>query len=97
MKILFLTHRVPYPADKGDKLRALNILRHLSRQHDIWLACLSENKQDLTHRDRLLQYCQEVEIIFNGYRSRKIRTLFSLLANKPLTLAYFYSARLAAA
>lgn len=28
--ILFIAHRIPYPPDRGDKIRAFNILKHLA-------------------------------------------------------------------
>ena len=94
MKILFLTHRVPYPPNKGDKLRAFNILRYLSKKHSIWLACLSENMDDLRYKDELKKYCQKVEIVFMGIKWRRIKSMFCLFSKRPLTFAYFYSAKL---
>ena len=76
MKILFLTHRVPYPPNKGDKLRAFNILKHLSMKHSIYLACLSENKDDLKYEDELRKYIQGTEIVFMSTWWRKIKSLF---------------------
>jgi sugar transferase (PEP-CTERM/EpsH1 system associated) len=35
-KILFLSHRAPFPPDKGDKIRAFHILRHLCGNHEVW-------------------------------------------------------------
>ena len=94
MNILFLAHRVPYPPNKGDKLRAFNILRHLSRKHKIWLACISETKYDLKYQNELKKYCQKVDIVVTGFACRKIKSMLYLFSNKPLTLPYFYSAKL---
>ena len=30
-EILFLAHRIPYPPDRGDKIRSWHVLRHLGR------------------------------------------------------------------
>jgi len=35
--LLYLTHRIPYPPNKGDKVRSFNILRQLARTHRVWL------------------------------------------------------------
>ena len=35
MKILFVCHRFPYPADGGGKIRALKMIEHLQREHDV--------------------------------------------------------------
>jgi len=94
MKILFLTHRVAYPPNKGDKLRAFNIIKHLSGQHSIHLACVTENRDELKYANELTAYCKSVNIVYMGVIWRKIKSLFCLLSGRPLTLPYFYSYRL---
>lgn len=94
MKILFLTQRVPYPPNKGDKLRAFNQLVYLSETHSIHLICLTENKTETTHRCDLLTYCDAVDIFYNSSFKAKLISLLTLPLNKPLTLSYFFSKRL---
>lgn len=48
-KILFLAHRVPFPPNKGDKIRAYNILEHLASRHQIWLGAGADDAADLQH------------------------------------------------
>ena len=48
-KILFLAHRVPFPPNKGDKIRAFHELAHLARHHDIWLGAGADDPADLEH------------------------------------------------
>jgi sugar transferase (PEP-CTERM/EpsH1 system associated) len=48
-KILFLAHRVPFPPNKGDKIRAFHILEHLSSAHDIWLGACADDIADMKH------------------------------------------------
>ena len=45
-KILFLTSRIPYPLEKGDKLRVYYQIKYLSKHSDIILCCVSQ--EDLT-------------------------------------------------
>jgi sugar transferase (PEP-CTERM/EpsH1 system associated) len=40
--ILYLTHRVPYPLDKGDRIRSFNHLRYIARRANVHLACLAD-------------------------------------------------------
>jgi len=96
MRILFLTHRVPYPPNKGDKLRAFNILKHLSRRHLVHLACLSEDRSDLEYRDELTKYAQEIDVVFMSALWRRFKSAFYLFSKRPLTLPHFYSQSLAA-
>src|SRR5271167_2631220 len=44
--ILFLSHRIPYPPDKGDKIRSWHILQHLLRRYRVHLGCLVDDKAD---------------------------------------------------
>ena len=44
MKILVVLPRFPYPLEKGDKLRAFNQIKELSKRNDIYLFCVSHVK-----------------------------------------------------
>lgn len=94
MNILFLTQRVPYPPNRGDKLRAFNEIKLLSRNHRIFLACLADDERDLAHKDALSEFCASVDIVYNPPLYAKIRSLAHLISTKPLTLPFFSSNRL---
>lgn len=96
MKILFLTQRVPYPPNKGDKLRSYNQIRHLSRNHEISLVCLADNEHDLEHAKELGQWCRSVDVVSLPRVASKMRSAVTLLSSRPLTLGYFYSSKLRA-
>ncbi len=91
MKILFVAQRVPYPPNKGDKLRSFNEIKFLSQTHDISLVCLADNDQDLQYDKELKHYCQSVDIVRLSSFLSNLRSLLSLFSNTPLSLAYFYS------
>ena len=67
MNILFLAHRIPYPPDKGDKIRSFHEIRQLARNHRVHLACLADDPRDLRHIESLREYCESVVAV---YRSR---------------------------
>lgn len=46
MNILYIAHRIPYPPDKGDKMRAFRQLDHLARSHRVWCACFIDDPAD---------------------------------------------------
>ena len=94
MRILFLTHRIPYPPNKGDKIRSYNILRYLVKYHEVYLGSLIDEKADIQYIDQLQS--QVKEFIFDTIESRlkKIYCLCSILKNKPITVCYFYSRKL---
>jgi sugar transferase (PEP-CTERM/EpsH1 system associated) len=94
MRILLLTHRIPFPPDKGDKIRSSNLLSYLSRRHDVYVASLVDDEQDLVH---VPQVRARVHGFVYQAIGRKLRTLLALrglLQRKPVTVTYFYSARL---
>ncbi len=94
MNILFLTQRVPYPPNRGDKLRAFNEIKLLARNHRIFLTCLADDERDLAHKAALLEFCASVDIVYNPPIFAKIRSLAHLISTKPLTLPFFSSNRL---
>jgi sugar transferase (PEP-CTERM/EpsH1 system associated) len=48
-EILFLAHRIPYPPDRGDKIRSWHVLRHLGRHAKVHLACFADDPADAAH------------------------------------------------
>lgn len=91
MKILYLAHRIPYPPNKGDKIRSFNEIKYLSHSHEVHLACLADNGADLIFRRDLQQYCSRVCVVPLNRTIAKMKSLAVLVNNKPLSVAYFYS------
>ncbi len=63
MNILYLAHRMPYPPNKGDKLRAFRQIKKLSQHHDIWCACFVDYVGDRKYVNDLAKYCHRVEAV----------------------------------
>ncbi|MGJ3628078.1 hypothetical protein AB5I41_15880 [Sphingomonas sp. MMS24-JH45] len=42
MDILFLAHRVPFPPDRGDRIRSFHVLRHLAARARVHLVAFAE-------------------------------------------------------
>lgn len=95
MRILYLCHRVPYPPNKGEKIRAFHQLRSLGEQHEVDLFTLADQPEDMAHRPALLKHCARVTVAAIHPRAARLRSLPYLLTKKPLTLAYFHSKELA--
>ncbi len=94
MKILFLCHRIPYPPNKGDKLRAFNILKYLAAKHTVDLFTLADDRHDLKYQDNLKPYCRQVEVFYFNPLIAQARILPRLFSPDPLTIPYFYHAGL---
>jgi sugar transferase (PEP-CTERM/EpsH1 system associated) len=91
MHILYLSQRVPFPPNKGDKLRSFNQIKYLSRFHDISLVCLADNDLDLKHGSALEAYCKSVHIVPLSPFCSRLNVCKAIFTHKPLTQAYFYS------
>jgi len=88
-EVLFLTHRIPYPPDKGDKIRSWRLLRHLSERYDVHLACFVDDPRDFEHVGYLRRLCRSVECIPLYPRSARARSARGFLTGKALSLAYY--------
>jgi len=93
MKILFLTHRVPYPPNKGDKIRSYNeMIGLIERGHEVHLLAFADDLRDLSYQEFLAQLCSSVQIVPLDPLKSKIRASANLLTSKPLSLGYYASA-----
>jgi polysaccharide biosynthesis protein PslH len=91
MRILFLAHRTPYPPDKGEKIRAFNLLTHLAKLHDVTLLYWVDNPEDLNHTPFLRSLCRGRVIPIRLHRACAIgRALRSLLLGKSVTEGFYY-------
>jgi sugar transferase (PEP-CTERM/EpsH1 system associated) len=92
--LLFLSHRVPYPPDKGDKIRAWNIFRHLARSHRIHLGCFIDDPADRQHLAELRSHCADFACFPLDGRMQRLKALLRLRRGQPLSLGYFHDRRL---
>lgn len=88
-KILFLAHRIPYPPDKGDKIRSWHILAHLAKRHRVYLGCYVDDPEDRKHLPFLSDVCEEVKAIDLSPGRAKIRSLRALAAGRALSVDYY--------
>jgi sugar transferase (PEP-CTERM/EpsH1 system associated) len=86
-EILFLAHRLPWPPDKGDKIRSFNLLRHLARRHRIRLGTFVDDPADRGGEGELERLCAEVFIRPLGRARRAARAAFGLVRGLPLSIA----------
>jgi len=91
MKILFVCHRVPFPPNKGDKIRAFNIIKFLSEKHEIYLCSSYDERIDIQARNALRKLCKEVHIFYLNPFLSKLKAILSFLRNKPMSVGYFNS------
>ncbi len=95
MRIFVLVSRVPYPLEKGDKLRAYHQIRELSKKHEIILCALNPikgvNKQKAF--DTVQPYCRSINFIDLPFPVRLWNIILAFFKGLPLQVGYFYSRR----
>jgi len=92
--LLYLVHRIPYPPNKGDKIRSFNLLRHFAERYRIYLGSFVDSPDDAAHVDALSRWCAEAHIVPLNPRHARLRSLSGLLSGEALTLPYYRSAEL---
>ncbi len=87
--LLFLAHRIPYPPNKGDKIRSFHVLKHLHERYRIHLGAFVDSDDDLSHVEALRAYCDDVHAELLAPRRAKVASLRGLLTGEPLTVPYY--------
>jgi sugar transferase (PEP-CTERM/EpsH1 system associated) len=94
MKILILLPRIPYPLEKGDKLRAFNHIKYLSKNNKITLFALNDSKVNKEKAFQALQpYCRSINFFDISKFSIFFNVLLTFFNGKPLQTGYFFSRR----
>ncbi len=92
--ILFLAHRIPYPPNKGDKIRSWHLLAHLAKRHRVHLGCFVDDPADFAHVPFLQDLCASVIALPLDPRKAKIRALSGFIRSEALSIGYYRDARL---
>ncbi len=92
-RLMFLCHRIPFPPDKGDKIRAWHMLDRLAAHWDVDLGCLVDDPADLRHLPVLEARCASVVARPTGSRRQAaLRALLRCRPGQPLSLGWFHEA-----
>lgn len=90
MRILFLAHRTPYPPNKGEKIRAFNLLSHLAKSHEVTLVYWVDAIEDLAHAPFLRSLCRGPVVPVRLNRTLALTgAVRSLLQGGSLTEGYY--------
>jgi sugar transferase (PEP-CTERM/EpsH1 system associated) len=88
--IIYLTHRVPYPPDKGDRIRTYNILRYLSRRANVLLGCLADEPVTAEELGVLKSLCAEVHVVDNSGLRRWMSGAVSFGRGRTISEGLFF-------
>ena len=87
MNVLFLSHRVPYAPNRGDRVRAFHLLREISRWADVDVVALAHDADEAAQSDRLKGTVRSVAVV----RVPKIRNLVRAVASLPSSVPTTHS------
>ena len=86
--ILFLAHRSPFPPDRGDKIRAYNVLKYLAARKRVHLLAFADDPRDLKQSKGLVPLTASRSIIWRS-KSRPKALIEALAQRKPASLTAF--------
>jgi sugar transferase (PEP-CTERM/EpsH1 system associated) len=91
MKILFLAHRIPYPPDKGEKIRAFHELKFLGTRHTVDLFCFADSEAEASQQTALRSHCRRIYVETRSRTKIFTGAVRSFLRGEPLSCGFFYS------
>ncbi|MGJ9418450.1 TIGR03087 family PEP-CTERM/XrtA system glycosyltransferase [Massilia sp. CMS3.1] len=90
--LLLLVHRIPYPPNKGDKIRSYNLLKHLATKYRVHLATFVDDADDWQHVPAVEAMCASSHFVKLDPLKGKIRSAKALATGKSLSLEYYRDA-----
>ncbi|MDR3533309.1 MAG: TIGR03087 family PEP-CTERM/XrtA system glycosyltransferase [Rhodopila sp.] len=93
--LLFLAQRLPYPPDKGEKIRAFHDLKYLAQWFDVHLGCLVDDPDDMRHVDTLRAMCRDIHAAPIDRRVARLTCLRGLFTGEALSVTFFRDSGLA--
>jgi polysaccharide biosynthesis protein PslH len=94
-EILFLSHRFPFPPDRGDKIRSWHILKALAELAPVHLGTLVDDPRDYAHIEAMGHVCASVHAETRN-RSKLTAMALALTSGQPASVAAFGNRKLQA-
>ena len=90
--LLFISHRIAWPLNKGEKIRGWNLIQHMREiGYDVHFGCVVDDPADMAHSDRMRDVCASVGAFPIDKRRQKMRALLNARPGRPL-MPDFYTA-----
>jgi glycosyltransferase involved in cell wall biosynthesis len=93
MRVLFLSGWYPFPPDNGSRIRIFNLIKQLSKEHDITLLSFSRDGQVIEDRLKVMrQYCSTVRAVpLAPFKPGSFRSILGLFSSRPRSFVDTYS------
>ena len=93
-ELLFLVHRLPYPPNKGDKIRSWHMLQYLSRHFRVHLGCFIDDEADWQHTRQVADLCATTRFIDLRPLAARWRAVQALLSRQSMSVQYYRDPRM---
>ncbi|MEM7305877.1 MAG: TIGR03087 family PEP-CTERM/XrtA system glycosyltransferase [Planctomycetota bacterium] len=91
MRILFLSQRVPYPPNRGDKITTWRLIERMARDHEVSVVAFAHDEADEVAVKHLIDKGFDTVAVRHRSLPARIKSLPLLLTKTPLTLGYYGS------
>ena len=93
-EILFISHRIPFPPDRGDKIRSFHVLKRLARLAPVHVATFADDDHDLAEEVELAAVSRSYRLVRRN-KSLIVAGMQGLASRKPVSLPAFHDGDLA--
>ncbi len=87
--LLFLVHRIPYPPNKGDKIRSFHFLKAIAEHYRVIIGAFIDDPEDWKFERKLDDFCAERFCLPINPKVAKIKSLSGFLTGEALSLPYY--------
>ncbi len=89
--LIFISHRIPWPLNKGEKIRGWNLIQHLLPDWRIHLGCVVDDPADMAHVAKMQSVCASVGAFPIDKSRQKLRALLHARPGRPLMPDFYFS------
>ena len=91
MKILMLTPYLPFPPSSGGQIRSYNLIKQLSKKHDITLFCYIRSSAEEKFVPELKKYCKKVRVFTRRPAWHPLNIMLAGLSPYPFLVCIYLS------
>lgn len=96
-ELLYLVHRIPYPPNKGDKIRSFHLLKHLAQSYKVHVGAFIDDANDWQYAEALAKLAGgEIKLLPLNPHTATLKSAIGLLTGEPLSLPYYRDRRMQA-
>ncbi len=92
--LLYLVHRIPYPPNKGDKIRSYHMLKFFAARYKVFLGTFIDDPADNQYQVQLQSLCEECYFESLNPVKAKLKSLQGFLRGQALSVPYYSSAKM---